>query len=86
MARQLVEPPALLRGLSGGGRLDEVVDAEVVRTRVLEDGQALAAQVPLRRRNPQVGDGLHSPCAHEMRIPALYLTDAAHGTRHVPWC
>ena len=43
-ARQLVEPPeppALLRGLSGGGRLDEVVYAEVVRTRVLENGQSL---------------------------------------------
>ena len=60
-ARQLVEPPALLRGLSGGGRLDEVVDPEVVRTRVLEDGEALAAQVLLRRRNPEVGDGLHGP-------------------------
>jgi hypothetical protein len=60
-ARQLVEPPALLRGLPGRRRLDEVVDAEVVRTRVLEDGQALAAQVLLRRRDPQVRDGLHGP-------------------------
>ncbi|MDE2813347.1 MAG: hypothetical protein OXM01_09995 [Gemmatimonadota bacterium] len=84
-ARQLVEPSALLRGLSGGGCLDEVVDAEVVHTRVLEDGEALAAQVLLRRRDPEVGDGLHGPLAHETRIPVLYLTDAAHGTRHVPW-
>ena len=35
---QLVEPAALLGSLSGGGRLDEVVDAEVVLARVLEDG------------------------------------------------
>ena len=49
-ARQLVEPPALLGGLSGGGRLDEVVDAEVVRSRVLE---ALAANVLLRGRDAQ---------------------------------
>ena len=60
-ARQLVEPPPLLRGLSGGRRLDEVVDPEIVRTRVLEDGEALAAQILLRRRNPQIGDGLHGP-------------------------
>ena len=44
---------------AGGGRLDEVVDAEVVRSRVLEDGEALAANVLLRGRNPQIGDGLH---------------------------
>ena len=43
-----------------------------------------AAQVLLRHRNPEVGDGLHGPLAHETRIPVLYLTDAAHGTRHVP--
>ena len=52
-ARQLVESPAFLGRLSGGGRLDEVVDAEVVRSRVLEDGEALAAHVLLRGRNPQ---------------------------------
>ena len=58
-ARQLVEPPAFLGRLSGGGRLDEVVDAEVVRSRVLEDGEALAANVLLRDRDAQIGDGLH---------------------------
>ena len=41
------------------GRLDEVVDAEVVLSRVLEDGEALAANVLLRGRDPQIGDGLH---------------------------
>ena len=51
-ARQLVESPAFLGRLSGGGRLDEVVDAEVVRSRVLEDGEALAAHVLLRGRLP----------------------------------
>ena len=58
-ARQLVEPPALFGGLSGGGRLDEVVDADVMRPRVLEDGEALAAHVLLRGRDAQIGDGLH---------------------------
>ena len=47
------------RRLSGGGRLDEVVDADVVRPRVLEDGEALAAHVLLRGRDAQIGDGLH---------------------------
>ena len=58
-AHQLVEPAALLGSLSGGGRLDEVVDAEVVLPRVLEDGEALAAHVLLRGRDPQIGDGFH---------------------------
>ena len=46
-ARQLVQPPAFLGSLSGGGRLDEVVDVEVVLLRVLQDGEALAAHVLL---------------------------------------
>ena len=59
-ARQLVQPSAALLGsLSGGGRLDEVVDVEAVLLRVLQDGEALAAHVLLRGRNPQVGDGSH---------------------------
>ena len=58
-ARQLVQPPAFLGSLSGGGRLDEVVDVEVVLLRVLQDGEALAAHVLLRGRDPQIGDGLH---------------------------
>ena len=58
-ARQLVEASALLGGLPGGGGLDELVDADVVRSCVLEDGEALAANVLLRGRDPQVGDGLH---------------------------
>ena len=57
--QQLVEPASLLGSLPGGGRLDEVVDAEVVLARVLEDGEALAAHVLLRGRDPQVGDGSH---------------------------
>ena len=56
---QLVEPPSLLGSLPGGGRLDEVVDAEVVLARVLKDGEALAADVLLRGRDSQVGDGSH---------------------------
>ena len=32
---------------------------EVVLARVLEDGEALAAHVLLRGRDPQVGDGSH---------------------------
>ena len=35
------------------------VDAEVVLARVLEDGEALAAHVLLRGRDPQIGAGLH---------------------------
>ena len=54
-ARQLVQPAALLGGLPGSGRLDEIVDADVVRSRVLEDGEALAANVLLRGRDPQIG-------------------------------
>ena len=50
---QLVEPAALFRSLSRGGRLDEIVDAEVVFACVLEDGEALAAHVLLRGRDPQ---------------------------------
>ena len=59
-AHQLVEPPALFGSLSGGGRLDELVDADVVVACVLEDGEPLAANILLRGRDPQIGDGLHS--------------------------
>ena len=58
-AHQLVKPAALFGSLSGGGRLDEVVDAEIVLARVLENGEALAAHVLLRGRDPQVGNGFH---------------------------
>ena len=54
---QLVEPSALFGSLSRGGRLDEIVDAEVVFARVLEDGEALDAHVLLRGRDPQIGNG-----------------------------
>ena len=47
------------RSLSRGGRLDEIVDAEVVFAGVLEDGEALAAHVLLRGRDPQIGNGFH---------------------------
>ena len=57
--QQLVAPAAFLGSLPGGGRLDEVVDPEVVLAGVLEDGEALAAHVLLRGRDPQVGDGSH---------------------------
>ena len=40
-------------------RLDEIVDAEVVFACVLEGGEALAAQVLLRGRDPQIGNGFH---------------------------
>ena len=36
---QLVEPSALFGSLSRGGRLDEIVDAEVVFVCVLENGR-----------------------------------------------
>ena len=42
-----IAPSTRLRR-SGGGRLDEVVDAEIVLARVLENGEALAAHVLLR--------------------------------------
>ena len=54
---QFVEPAALFGSLSRGGRRDEIVDAEVVFAGVLEDGEALAAHVPLRGRDPQIGNG-----------------------------
>ena len=46
--------PAFGEGVEDGDdlSLDEVVDAEVVLSRVLEDGEALAAQVLLRGRDP----------------------------------
>ena len=37
------------------------VDAEVVFACVLEDGEALAAHVLLRGRDPQIGNGFHGP-------------------------
>ena len=37
----------------------KVVDTEVVLARVLGYGEALAAHVLLRGRDPQVGDGSH---------------------------
>ena len=51
-ADQFVEPAALFGSLSGDGGLDEWVDVEVVLARVLENGEALAARVLLRCRNP----------------------------------
>ena len=56
---QFVESAALFGSLSRGGRLDEIVDAEVVFACVLADGEALAAQVLLRGRDPQIGNGSH---------------------------
>ena len=56
---QFVELAALFGSLSRGGRLDEVVDAEVVFVCVLEDGEALAAHVQQRGRDPQIGNGFH---------------------------
>ena len=85
-AHQLVEPPALFGSLAGGGRLDEVVvDAEVVLPRVLEDGEALAAHVLLRGRDPQIRRRSSRP-VHGIRRRVLYRTDTEHGTRHVPCC
>ena len=57
---QLVEPAALFGSLSRGGRLDEIVDAEIVCACVLKDGEALAAHVLLRGRDSQIGNGFHS--------------------------
>ena len=56
---QLVKTATLFGSLSRSGRLDEIVDAEVVFAGVLEDGEALAAHVPLRGRDPQIGNGSH---------------------------
>ena len=56
---QLAEAAALFGSLSRGGRLDEIVDAEVEFACVLKDGEALAAQVLLRGRDPQIGNGFH---------------------------
>ena len=85
--RQIVEPTALLGGLSGGGRFDEIVDADVVRPRVLKDGEALAAHVLLRGRDAQIGDGLHgrfflteprrSPAAAGLPPPPVSLAPEA---------
>ena len=37
----------------------EIVDAEVVFACVLKDGEALAAHILLRGRDPQIGNGFH---------------------------
>ena len=50
--------PWCFQSLSGG-RLDEIVDAEVVFACVLEDGEALAAQALLCGRDSQTGNGFH---------------------------
>ena len=39
--------------------ISRVIDAEVVFACVLEDGEALAAHVLLRGRDPQIGNGFH---------------------------
>ena len=66
--RQIVEPTALLGGLSGGGRFDEVVDADVVRRpdqpSPLQCNFARLWSVPLLRR----GNGYRAPAP---RAPAL---------------
>ena len=41
------------------GRLDKIVDAEIVFACVLKDGEALAAYILLRGRDPQIGNGFH---------------------------
>ena len=43
-----------------GGRLDEVVNAELVLAGVLEDGEPLAGDILLRSRDAEIGDGSHS--------------------------
>ena len=62
--RQLVQPAAALLGsLSGGGRLDEVVDVEVVLPRVLQDGEVLAARatfIEADRREIAMRRGAHN--------------------------
>ena len=82
--QQLVEPASLLGSLPGGGRLDEVADAEVVLARVLEDGEALAAHVLLRDRDPQVGDGSHGLSTE--RSVGHCTGRLEYGTRRVPCC
>ena len=80
---QFVEPAALFGSLSRGGHLNEIVDAEVVFACVLEDGEALAAHVLLRGRDPQIGNGFHG-LIMEYGFLVFYLTDMNHGMRHVP--
>ena len=71
-------PSELFGSLSGGGCLDELVDAEVVLARVLENGEALAAGVLLRGRDSQRGDGSHD-LSIKTRFRLLYLTGTEHG-------
>ena len=65
---------------SGGNRLDEVVDAETVLARVLENGEALAAHVLLRGRDPQVADGSHG-LSTRRGVRYFYLKNAEYAIR-----
>ena len=80
---QLVESAALFGSLSRGGRLDEIVNAEVVFACVLEDGEALAANVLLRGRDPLDRQQFSRP-DHGIRFLVFYITDTEHVIRHVP--
>ena len=48
-----------------------------------KDGEALAAHVLLRGRDPQIGNGFSQP-DHGMHLRLFYLTDTQHGMRYVP--
>ena len=59
-ADQFTKPTALCRGLSPCCCLDEVVDLEAVYAGIFENGEALAACILLRHRDPEIGDGFHA--------------------------
>ena len=61
------------------GRLDEIVDAEVVFACVLEDGETLAVQSrPSNRQRFSRPD-------HGIRLRVFYLTDIEHGMRYISY-
>ena len=83
--QQLVEPASLLGSLPGGGRLDEVVDAEVVLARVLGGWRGAGCARPAARSRPS-GRRRFSRPVHGMQRRLLYRTVIDHGTRCVPCC
>ena len=77
---QLIESAALFGSLSRGGCLDEVVDAEVVRTRGWRSAGCAGPAARSRRSNRQQ----FSRPDHGIRLLVFYMTDTEHGMRQVP--
>ena len=83
LAERAPEAPVLGMGARRGGRLHEVVNPEALAARVLEDGEALAADVLPGGGYARAGDGFHATIDGTV-FPAFNLTLGAQENRSVP--